>query len=41
MAAGRELPAALRVMRQLVIERLAVRDCEQDAPLEAITVPAP
>lgn len=33
----RELPAALRVARQLVLERLAVLDCEQDAPLEVVT----
>jgi glutamate-ammonia-ligase adenylyltransferase len=34
---GRELPSALRVARHLVIERLAVLDIEQRAPLEAIT----
>lgn len=30
---GRPLPAALRVMRQLVMERLAVLDTEQSAPM--------
>ena len=34
---GRPLPAALRVMRQLVIERLAVLDVEQGAPMTGIT----
>ena len=34
---GRELPAALRVARQLVLERLAVLDIEQAAALEAVT----
>jgi [glutamine synthetase] adenylyltransferase / [glutamine synthetase]-adenylyl-L-tyrosine phosphorylase len=34
---GRELPSALRVARQLVLERLAVLDIEQAAPQEAIT----
>jgi [glutamine synthetase] adenylyltransferase / [glutamine synthetase]-adenylyl-L-tyrosine phosphorylase len=34
---GRELPSALRVARQLVLERLAVLDIEQAAPLEAVT----
>lgn len=34
---GRALPAALRVARQLVLERLAVLDIEQAAPLEAVT----
>ena len=32
-----ELGARLRVLRQLVIERLAVLDCEQKAPLDAVT----
>ena len=32
-----ELGAALRVLRQLVIERLVVLDCEQQAPLEVVT----
>jgi glutamate-ammonia-ligase adenylyltransferase len=36
-ADGRDLAAALRVARHLVIERLAVLDIEQAAPLEAIT----
>ena len=36
-AQGRELPSALRVMRQLVLERLAVLDTEQGAPLPEIT----
>lgn len=36
-ADGRALPSALRVARQLVIERLAVLDVEQAAPLEDIT----
>ena len=34
---GRALPSALRVARHLVLERLAVLDCEQDAPLDAVT----
>ncbi|MCC9648697.1 bifunctional [glutamate--ammonia ligase]-adenylyl-L-tyrosine phosphorylase/[glutamate--ammonia-ligase] adenylyltransferase [Rubrivivax sp. JA1029] len=34
---GRELPAALRVARQLVLERLAVLDVEDGAPLETVT----
>jgi len=34
---GRALPSALRVARQLVLERLAVLDTEQNAPLEHIT----
>src|SRR5438105_15052877 len=29
--------AALRILRQLVMERLAVLDCEQGAPLAAVT----
>ena len=36
-AAGRELPSALRVARQLVLERLAELDIEQGAPLLDIT----
>ena len=36
-AGGRPLPTALRVARQLVIERLAERDIEQAAPLADIT----
>lgn len=31
------MPAALRVVRQLVLERLAVLDCEQGASLESVT----
>jgi glutamate-ammonia-ligase adenylyltransferase len=34
---GRSLPAALRTARQLVLERLAVLDVEQSAPLQDIT----
>ncbi len=34
---GHPLPAALRVARQLVLERLATLDVEDDAPLAAIT----
>ena len=34
---GRPLPAALRVARQLVLERLAVLDVEQGASLDTIT----
>ncbi|MCB2018985.1 MAG: glutamine-synthetase adenylyltransferase, partial [Hydrogenophaga sp.] len=34
---GLTVPAALRVMRQLVMERLVVLDCEQGAPLSDIT----
>ncbi|HWP20647.1 MAG TPA: bifunctional [glutamate--ammonia ligase]-adenylyl-L-tyrosine phosphorylase/[glutamate--ammonia-ligase] adenylyltransferase [Burkholderiaceae bacterium] len=33
LAAGRPLPAALRVARQLTLERLAVLDVEADAPM--------
>jgi len=36
-ARGLPLPAALRVLRQLVLERLAVLDCEDDAPLAQVT----
>ena len=36
-ARGRELGSALRVARQLVLERLAVLDVEQGATLEAVT----
>ena len=36
-SAGRALPAALRVARQLVLERLAVLDVEQAAPLDHVT----
>ena len=34
---GRDLSSALRVARQLVLERLAVLDIEHDAPLDAVT----
>ena len=34
---GLARPAALRVLRQLVLERLAVIDAEQGAPLQAVT----
>jgi len=34
---GRDLPSALRVMRHLVLERLAVLDVECDASLAAVT----
>jgi [glutamine synthetase] adenylyltransferase / [glutamine synthetase]-adenylyl-L-tyrosine phosphorylase len=36
-AQGRTLPTALRVARQLVLERLAELDVEQGAPLDAVT----
>ncbi|KAF1021141.1 MAG: Bifunctional glutamine synthetase adenylyltransferase/adenylyl-removing enzyme [Paracidovorax wautersii] len=36
-ARGYDCASALRVMRQLVIERLAVLDCEQQAPLAVVT----
>jgi len=36
-AAGRTLPSAMRVARQVVLERLAVLDVEHDAPLADIT----
>jgi glutamate-ammonia-ligase adenylyltransferase len=36
-AAGYDLPAALRVLRQLVLERLIVLDCEQQASLDSVT----
>ena len=34
---GRDLPSALRVARQLVLERLAELDVEQSAPLDSVT----
>ena len=37
LAQGLALPAALRVLRQLVMERLAVLDCDQSANLADIT----
>ncbi|MEW6695153.1 MAG: bifunctional [glutamate--ammonia ligase]-adenylyl-L-tyrosine phosphorylase/[glutamate--ammonia-ligase] adenylyltransferase [Pseudomonadota bacterium] len=36
-ARGLPLDAALRVLRHLTLERLAVLDCEQGAPLEVVT----
>jgi glutamate-ammonia-ligase adenylyltransferase len=37
LAQGRPLASALRVMRQLVMERLVVLDVEQAAPVEVVT----
>jgi [glutamine synthetase] adenylyltransferase / [glutamine synthetase]-adenylyl-L-tyrosine phosphorylase len=37
LAGGRDLTSALRVMRQLVLERLAVLDIEQGASLDDVT----
>ena len=34
---GHDTGAALRILRQLVMERLVVLDCEQAAPLEVVT----
>ena len=34
---GLDLASALRVLRQLTLERLAALDCEQSAPLDTIT----
>ena len=34
---GHDTGAALRILRQLVMERLVVLDCEQGAPLETVT----
>jgi len=40
LAAGHELGAALRILRQLVLERLITLDCQaRDTPLEHITTP--
>ncbi|HYD74556.1 bifunctional [glutamate--ammonia ligase]-adenylyl-L-tyrosine phosphorylase/[glutamate--ammonia-ligase] adenylyltransferase [Ramlibacter sp.] len=36
-ARGHALPAALRILRQLVVERLLRLDCEQQAPLADVT----
>ena len=36
-ALGHDTGAALRILRQLVMERLVVLDCEQGAPLAAVT----
>jgi glutamate-ammonia-ligase adenylyltransferase len=38
-ARGHDVAAALRILRQLVLERLVRLDCEQQAPLEDITRP--
>ncbi|MBS0318627.1 MAG: glutamine-synthetase adenylyltransferase, partial [Proteobacteria bacterium] len=35
---GLDTAAALRVLRQLVLERLVTLDCEQQAPLEVVTL---
>lgn len=37
LRARHELGPALRILRQLVMERLVVLDCEQGAPLEVVT----
>ncbi len=34
---GLDVPSALRVLRQLVLERLVVLDCDQQAPLATVT----
>jgi len=34
---GHDVPSALRVLRQLVMERLVVLDCDRQAPLATIT----
>lgn len=34
---GHDLGASLRILRQLVLERLAVLDCDAGAPLQAVT----
>jgi glutamate-ammonia-ligase adenylyltransferase len=34
---GHDVPSALRVLRQLVMERLAVLDCDLQAPLNVVT----
>ena len=36
-ARGHALGTALRILRQLVLERLATLDCEQQAPLAGVT----
>jgi glutamate-ammonia-ligase adenylyltransferase len=36
-SSGHDIGAALRIVRQLVMERLAVLDCEQSATLEEVT----
>lgn len=37
-ARGHDVPSALRILRQLVMERLVVLDCDRRAPLETITL---
>ncbi|HEX2548100.1 MAG TPA: bifunctional [glutamate--ammonia ligase]-adenylyl-L-tyrosine phosphorylase/[glutamate--ammonia-ligase] adenylyltransferase [Ramlibacter sp.] len=37
LARGHPVAAALRILRQLVLERLVVLDCDEGAPLSAIT----
>ncbi len=37
LTTGLDLGQALRVLRQLVVERLVVLDCEQQAPLDVVT----
>ncbi|MGD9775091.1 bifunctional [glutamate--ammonia ligase]-adenylyl-L-tyrosine phosphorylase/[glutamate--ammonia-ligase] adenylyltransferase [Diaphorobacter sp.] len=39
LAQGHDLGAALRILRQLVMERLITLDCDQGAPLPNITLP--
>jgi glutamate-ammonia-ligase adenylyltransferase len=39
LAAGHDLGAALRILRQLVMERLISLDCDARAPLADITLP--
>ena len=36
-AGGHDLPAALRILRQLTLERLVQLDCAHQAPLETVT----
>jgi glutamate-ammonia-ligase adenylyltransferase len=38
LAAGHSLPTALRILRQLVLERLATLDCDEEASLQAVTL---
>jgi glutamate-ammonia-ligase adenylyltransferase len=38
LAAGHPLPTALRILRQLVLERLATLDCDEGASLKAVTL---
>ncbi len=37
LSRGHDVPAALRILRQLVMERLVVLDCDQRAPLATVT----